>query len=107
MFNKKFLMGCLTIFVITIGLSGCSYTESDIEESAVSIVNQILHEQNDIDLDCEDVIITQGYDDDTYDAKATLSDSSVININIEYYPDKDNNVYVEIPSEEMASLYYW
>ncbi|GMA07084.1 hypothetical protein GCM10025886_02350 [Tetragenococcus halophilus subsp. flandriensis] len=97
MFKKKIVFGWLLIFGFIIGLSGCTYSESDIEESAVSVVNQILHEQNNSDLDCEEVIITQAYDDNTYDAKATLSDSSVININIEYYPDKDNYVYVEIP----------
>ncbi len=104
--KKKKWVGCLLFFVIALGLTGCSYTESDIEESAVSIVNQILHEQNDIDLDCEDVIITQNYEDNTFGAKATLSNSEVVNISIEYYPDKDNYVYVEIPSEEMASLYW-
>ncbi|MEK2536089.1 hypothetical protein WN873_11140 [Tetragenococcus halophilus] len=104
--KKKKWVGWLLLFMVTLGLSGCSYSESDIEDSAVSVVNQILHEQNDIDLDCEEVIITESYEDNTYDAKATLSDSSVIDINIEYYPDKDNYVYVEIPQEEMASLYY-
>jgi len=97
MLKKKIVLGWLLVFGFILGLSGCAYSESDIEESAVSVVNQILHEQNNSDLDCEEVIITQAYDDNTYDAKATLSDSSVVNINIEYYPDKDHYVYVEIP----------
>lgn len=104
--KKKIFVGCLAFIFIILGFTGCSTTESDIEEAAMPLVSQVLQEQYEVDLDCEDVIITESYEDNTYDAKATLNDSSVININIEYYPDKDNYVYVEIPYEEMASYYY-
>lgn len=105
--NKKgFWVGGLIIFIISIGLISNSYTESDLENDAVPIVTQILQEQNDISLECEEVIVTQEYEDNTYDAKATLSNNEVINISIEHYPDKDNRVYVEIPYEEMLSLYW-
>jgi len=105
--NKKgFWAGGFIIFIVIVGLISNSYTEADLENDAVPLVTQILQEQNDINLDCEEVVVTQEYENNTYDAKATLSNSEVINISIEHYPDKDNRIYVEIPNEEILSLYW-
>ena len=91
-------------FIFSIATDNGSTTE--IEDASVDIVTDILHNQFNIPLDAIDVMIVNESEtaENTYEARATLSNNTVINISIEYYPDKDN-LYVYIPYEEVMYIH--
>lgn len=101
--DNKILIVVLVAVVAIIVFVLIGNSSPDIEGASKPIVDQILQEQYDLNRSCDDVTITNDNGDDTYEAKATLDNGSVININIEYYPRKDR-IYVEIPYREVLLL---
>ncbi|MBE9899277.1 hypothetical protein [Enterococcus casseliflavus] len=101
--NKKFvIIGIVVLAIIGIIFSKMTGT-SGLEKTSAQLVTQILQEQYGIDHYCDDVTIIQKNGDNIYLAKATLDNGSVININIEHYPNKDR-IYVEVPYTEVLLL---
>lgn len=101
--NNKILIVVLVAVVGIIAFVLIGSSSPDIEKASKPIVDQILQEQYDLNRSCDDVTVTNDNGDNTYEAKATLDNGSVININIEYYPKKDR-IYVQIPYSEVLLL---
>lgn len=105
-FNLNWMV--IGVFVVSVifSISTDSGSISEIEDASVDVVSQILQDRYDIPLEAVDVMIldeTEGVEN-SYEARAILSNNSVINISIEYYPDRDN-LYVFIPFEEVLLIY--
>lgn len=105
-FNNNWLVIIIFVLSFIFFISTDNGSISEIEDVSIDLVTQVLHNQYDIPLDAVDVMIVNEVEgaENTYDARATLSDSSVINILVEYVPDRDY-IVVSIPYEEVLLLY--
>ena len=90
---KPFFWGLLAYGILFITLFLTPLSTTDIEESSVSIVNQILKEQTEYDKICESVSITEKLENGSYKAFATLNDGSNITLIIKLDGEM---LYVEI-----------
>ena len=100
--NKNFII----LAVVLLAVIMIIFIEERIHptrKTSAPLVTQILQEQYGINHYCDDVTIIKNNGDNTYLAKATLGNGSVINVKIEYYPKKDR-VYVEVPYTEVLLL---
>lgn len=105
-FNNNWLIIIIFVLSFVFLISTDDSSISIIEDSSIDLVTQVLHNQYDIPLDAVDVMIVNEVKGvkNNYNAKATLSDSSVINILIEYYPDRDY-IFVTVPYDEVLFLF--
>ena len=77
-------------------LGGCG-RESDLEESAVPVVDQILRENVENPAKCVSVSIEKKIADKLYKAKAQLDNGNELVITIE---DRGDQIYVQIPPNQ-------
>jgi len=82
-------------------ISSDSARKSRLEENVEPVVTNILQDNYGVDYTCDDVNITEKYDNNNYRAAATLDDNSVIHVNIETYPRDKDNFNVQVPYEEV------
>ncbi|MBS5961543.1 hypothetical protein ACFC6Q_12485 [Enterococcus gallinarum] len=101
--NKNFIILAVVLLAVIMIIFYRRTDSSGLEKTSAPLVTQILQEQYGINHYCDDVTIIKNNGDNTYLAKATLGNGSVINVKIEYYPKKDR-VYVEVPYTEVLLL---
>lgn len=89
MFRALFLCVCASCLLLT----ACG-RESELEESAVPVVTDIIHQQLGGDANCVKVKITEKIDDKHYKATATLSNGNDLKVMIE---DRGEQILVTIP----------
>ncbi len=78
-------------------LGGCGSRESDLEASAVPVVNEILKENIENPAKCLSVSIEKKIAEKLYKAKAQLDNGNEIVITIE---DRGDQIYVQIPTNQ-------
>lgn len=104
-FNKDIVaIVAIVVSVLVLFISIDSAGRSRLEKNAEPVVTDILQDNYGLDYTCNDVNITEEYDNNNYRAAATLDDNSVIHVNIETYSGSSGNFNVQIPYEEAYLL---
>jgi len=101
-FNKDIVVvASIVASAFVLFISSDSARKSRLEENVEPVVTNILQDNYGVDYTCDDVNITEKYDNNNYRAAATLDDNSVIHVNIETYPRDKDNFNVQVPYEEV------
>ncbi|MEL5938153.1 zinc ribbon domain-containing protein [Tetragenococcus halophilus] len=104
-FNKDIVaIVAIVVSVLVLFISIDSAGRSRLEKNAEPVVTDILQDNYGLDYTCNDVNITEEYDNNNYRAAATLDDNSVVHVNIETYSGSRDNFNVQIPYEEVYLL---
>lgn len=104
-FNKDIVaIVAIVVSVLVLFISIDSAGRSRLEKNAEPVVTDILQDNYGLDYTCNDVNITEEYDNNNYRAAATLDDNSVIHVNIETYSGNSGNFNVQVPYEEAYLL---
>ena len=99
--RRKIVLGILGVVVVVVvftGIFSMSAGKSNIEKSAIPVVNQIIHEQLSADptVECVQVKLGEEFADNNYHATATLNNGNALKITIQI---KGEQFYVQIPNQ--------
>ncbi|AYW46476.1 hypothetical protein [Tetragenococcus koreensis] len=101
-FNKDVVViASIVVSAFVLFVSSGSARKSRLEENVEPVVTDVLQDNYGLDYTCDNVNITEEYDNNNYRAAATLDDNSVIHVNIETYPRDKDNFNVQVPYEEV------
>lgn len=101
-FNKDIVVVIsIVVSAFVLFISSDNARKSRLEENVEPVVTDVLQDNYGLDYTCDNVNITEEYDNNNYRAAATLDDNSVIHVNIETYPRDKDNFNVQVPYEEV------